>query len=91
MKTMSDFEVCPVGTAKRLAELEKMLAARPEPVRCKDLNVGDRVRMMTDWTGVVTGTVLPPKRRPEWRTERRPEWRTRRCTRRRPASLGHRQ
>ena len=58
MKTMSDFEVCPVGTAKRLAELEKMLAARPEPVRCKDLNVGDRVRMMTDWTGVVTGTAL---------------------------------
>ena len=58
MKTMNDFEVCPVGTAKRLAELEKMLAARPEPVRCEDLNVGDRVRMVTDWTGVVTGTVL---------------------------------
>ena len=58
MKTMSDFEVCPVGTAKKLAELEKMLAARPEPVRCKDLNVGDRVRMVTDWTGVVEGTAL---------------------------------
>ena len=58
MKTMSDFEVCPVGTAKRLAELEKRLAARPEPVRCENLNVGDRVRVVTDWTGVVTGTVI---------------------------------
>lgn len=49
---MSDFEVHPVGTAKRLAELEAMLTAQAEPVRREDLRVGDRVRIVSE--GVLT-------------------------------------
>ena len=55
MKTMSDFEVCPVGTAKRLAELEAMLIVvadlvaappvkEPEPVTDEAL-----VHVVVDW------------------------------------------
>ena len=49
---MSDFEVHPIGTANRLAELEAMLTAQAEPVRREDLRVGDRVRIVSE--GVLT-------------------------------------
>ena len=49
---MSGFEVHPIGTRKRLAELEAMLTAQAEPVRREDLRVGDRVRIVSE--GVLT-------------------------------------
>ena len=45
---MSGFEVHPIGTRKRLAELEALLAAQAEPVRREDLRVGDRVRIVSE-------------------------------------------
>ena len=58
-KVLRSFLAAGMQTAldAHLDELAALVAPpQPQPVRREDLRVGDRVRVVTDWTGVITDT-----------------------------------